>query len=684
MKKIILLANLILVTFMVTFLVGNTYATTEEGYIYEDYNITEKFLDTGLPQDAWSGTNYWGKYAESPLSSDTDKNQALFSVIVPIKVLYDRDGNPVSGAVQSDHDYYQIKTFETPNYVVYPNGVIQTGVFDKVILRFYTAKGLAQGNRTYDVELTNYGPGGRSKFYLESPIIIPSDSTISYVGVLYYTSSEVKSQIVNNTNQNIIGDTTAKRLQYFIGSITASYSHAYVETRDFLKNNNFKSTVIVSTRSEWNPPTTPDEFDTLDDLPSYTNGSVYSNTNGMGKVTFLVDENNITARVKYDVDNNTLIDENEEWFVKFTMSTNTDMSIFDSRYEVFYYVYEGQKYFLINHGTTSMFTSRNVKTQTWVDYTVWNLTTNEINTFERFNVYMYTKLEEANNAYAYFYADEFIIENLLSVSLSMRYRYTYLIGNPGEWKDYQQVLEAGVISKVDPTSWQADFLSTTAVATTVLSFIPGVRWPALIVGTSVMAYLGSTVQTSLVSYGDISQIQKIVPTNTLVSELNKAYLNNYPNFSGLNSNMPVFKLHLGQFNETFSTGIDIDPEFNAVGNQKGLNIIQFTYMTEGQVYTIDGEDINLIFTPGQGTDGNNPNIPIPDIDVDLPLMIAGGLFVVIVVMGVLNHKGGISRLGLDGLFKIIIIGLVVALLVYFMLPLIISQGLNLGLVNLRL
>jgi len=247
---------------------------------------------------------------------------------------------------------------------------------------------------------------------------------------------------------------------------------------------------------------------------------------------------------------------------------------------------------------------------TFIPYTIWNLTTNEIETYDRLKAYVTSQLESANNAYAYFYVDEFVIDHLLSVSLAFRYKYLGLFEDD-QWEEpIYKVLEADTtVEGLDPTSWQFDFLTGAAVATSIGMMIPGAGWPVALVGGLAMAYVGSTIIDDPISFGSVSEILEVTTEkNDIKQKLNEAYTLANPEFTGIDESLKLFKLHLGQFNKAFTTGIHIDQSYSVVTGQEGINIIEFTYRTNGQVYTIKGEQIDIEFTPGQGTvDPNDPN-----------------------------------------------------------------------------
>lgn len=623
MKKVsILIIAIILATLLLT---NQIYAVSyiKDGYIYEPYNISNKFLEGVSPVDMWSSDSYWSVNKDNPLANEPNREDtSVFLKVIPVKILRDREGNIIDSSLNAAHDYSRIKQFETPNYVVLPNGTVITNVFDRVVIRFHYQKSVSQLYSEYDVELTNFGIGGQSKFYLPEAIDIPNQEDIKYIGIWYYTTKAVRSMLVNNTNSNIQGSTFSERIHYFKGSIAASYSHSYVDTQPFLSTRNFKSTVIVETKSEWNEPESPDEYNSIEDLPPVTEGTIYSNSNGMGKVKFSVDNYKVIANVTYP---------GYDLYIPFTFSSDTDMSIFDESYESFYYVYEGQKFFLINHGNTSMFTTSNIKAQTFVPYTIWNLTTDETVTIDKMNVYLYTKLQGSNHVYAYFYVDQFIIDSLLSASVAMKYQYKYMVGQNGSWQLYQKVLEAST-EAVSSRPWQYDFMTQTTIATGVLALIPGVRWPALLVGGGILWWTSQTINKDFLIAGNTNEIEVFNPTSTQLQEINAAYSQNDPTFDGVDDNKNLFRLDLGEFNVPYSTGINIDTNYSVFEKQNGLNIIEFTYQTDGKVYTIVGENIDGVFTPGEGTNEENPTNPLPDLPLDDILKWSKDYWIIILIV----------------------------------------------------
>lgn len=366
--------------------------------------------------------------------------------------------------------------------------------------------------------------------------------------------------------------------------------------------------------------TLPEEqYHTVEQLPQ-TNGSVFTEIMDMGYVSLYINGLNMVTHISYNGDN---------YYVKNSFAPGTDMDLFEDK-EAYYYTHKDEKFIVFYHGDYSVLTDHNFRRQTFIPYTVWNLSTNEIETFDRFNVYLYSRKEDANNVYAYFYVDEFVIDNLLSVSLAFRYRYNYLIGSPGAWQEVYKVLEADKEVFGDTTSWQYDLLKNSGAAMNIeaalrISSLLTLNFPLLFSGTPILE------QTNLVQQGKTMEIKPTTPSTALRNEIEQAYSSAYDDFEGINPNLQLFKLHLGQYNKEWSTGIEIDADYSLENEQKGINIIQFTYSTQGQVYTIEGKNINPIFVQGPGTTPQ-PDNPLGGI---LDQILNGIIMIGVIIVGII-------------------------------------------------
>lgn len=360
----------------------------------------------------------------------------------------------------------------------------------------------------------------------------------------------------------------------------------------------------------------------IDELPE-TSANFFDLNGKMGTSSFETELNKVTIKVTY---------ESLDYYFEMFMGKETDMSIFSEYQEAFYYTADNEKFIVINTGDYSFFDKNGDPTEVFNSHLIWNLNKNEYEKIERFQTYLYTELEDSNNAYAYFYVDEFMIDNLLSATLRYRYKYINLFGKPSaNWEEVGVILEDEAYAETEKLSWQVKYMTATYLASQALMFVPSMQLPSLIIGTSLLIGINELKQGTGINMKNVKQIDKIVPNDKIINKLDSAYYNVDPNFDGINQGYNIFKLHLGQFNKALTTGIEFDKEYNAVGSQKGINVIEFTYMTNGEIYTQKGGNINIHWQAGTGTDGKGANL---SIGKNLVMFISFGILVLISIYGI--------------------------------------------------
>lgn len=295
--------------------------------------------------------------------------------------------------------------------------------------------------------------------------------------------------------------------------------------------------------------------------------------------------------------------------IPFTFTSQQDMTLFENNYENYYFTdSDGNKIILMNHGNNSLFNYKGELKPTFIPFSLWNLTTNEIKTYKRFNVYVYTQMEKGNNAYAYFYVDQFVIDNLVNASVGFRYRYKYFIGGYGDYNNVFLTLEKGEYKAVDKVKWHTKALGGLTVVSAGLALIPGIGTPFLFIATAGAIMSGASVVDDILFVpGRVEEIQKISnPSEDLKNKIINQIKKEDYDFTSLDKNL--FKLHLGQYNKFFTSGIDIDKNYTMDNSETrshtGFNIAEFTYETDGTVYTIKGNSITPVLEVGHGTDGD--------------------------------------------------------------------------------
>lgn len=564
-----------------------------------------------------------------------------------------------------------------PNYAIYKTGATQNSVFSKIEMQIFTATG---GTPIEIRSLQNMGPGGKSYYRLPSTITYENDMRIRF---RIEMALSVEAQLPNDhpvlTAANYGINPTLWHYyveSYFFLSVRRSFDPIWIDSQSWNHETNYRSSVKIQQPTSGETPVDPGDFDSIGDLPS-TRGSIFTERLDMGRVYFELDENELVALVRYDVNENKVIAADEEWYLKFTLASTVDKTIFQSNYETFYYEYEEEKFFVINHGSQSMFLSDDNKNTNFIPYTVWNLTTNEIRSVERINVYFYSVVEDYRNVYAYFYSDDFVIDNLLTATVAMEYRYRYIVefGGAPAWQPYIKVLEQGQAAFTG-VPWWARFLLGA----------PGLIFPEIYDESSLgFALLGSIAnvfgaENPMMIFSNANEIEQITPSTALSQELQEAYSE-----IGLTSSLtlPVYKLHLGYFDAAFSKGVEINPEFNKIGNQKGINIIEMTYETEGQIHTIDGENINVHLNRGPGTDTQPDLVINPQFDISAIIGIIGGVVIaVLIVVGSAKSFTSYKGFNFGSFFSVLFGGLLAGAIVGGLLWIVVEYLFSSGVISL--
>lgn len=360
----------------------------------------------------------------------------------------------------------------------------------------------------------------------------------------------------------------------------------------------------------------------VSDLPD-TSGSPYNLAGIYGDVIVSKKSNNTyNFIINYDNKNYNL------------EKTFEDTSFLENITSSYYYTYENMKFIIFNYGTEEILFKNNPSTN-FEGFSTWNLSTNEIINTNKIKIYNMLEIDDDNNIFSYFYTPDIVVDNLLQVDINFEYNY-YKKSFPDFWnytkanKDnlaYGIILEQGKSTTVSNIpKWRQDLYKKSALATAVGLLIPGLRFPALLVGSGVLLYNWSQDNFELKKDYDINQIEKISnPSLELIKSVNESYTN----MAGrkievdLTSNS-LHKLHLGQFDN-----------YEKVSIESKKIISSFTYETNGKVITINEDYIE------EHTDVPAPLTP-PDITSNInyiaPLIICEMISIAIMIILLKNTR----------------------------------------------
>ena len=332
---------------------------------------------------------------------------------------------------------------------------------------------------------------------------------------------------------------------------------------------------------------------TIADLPE-TSGSPY----GDGELGTVLDWNYDEVT---DIFSGSLL-YNQRFFFTIPGVTFGSDEFLDNIESVEYYTYEDEKFFLFTYtDSESVLTSANPEAAAWSGYAIWNLTTNELVSYNKARALTYIEVLPNRDLFAYMYLDQIPIDEILTVSGFVDYQYvknnlTTLWRNVySDWNRHHFHLEADTenYSFADSTlpQWANDimeFSSTAGIALGLLSMVPGLQPITLPLMALSFAIAATTrVVGGAVTFlqGETTEIESITPTTTLRAKLNEHYaLASNSAYYLLPSDATVSKLYLGNFSQI---GTDY-----VVPNGDTFTYTEITWLTNGRVYVLDEKVID--------------------------------------------------------------------------------------------
>lgn len=341
----------------------------------------------------------------------------------------------------------------------------------------------------------------------------------------------------------------------------------------------------------------------------------------LGDVFFTVDGQDVTVAIWYNGTAQNL---------HYTMSSETDMKLFSSKEAYFINVNNKPQIFINNSDRLylrDILLAENDAKPAFVPHTIWDLESNELTRVQKYNSHVYFKQNDKGVMMAYFYVDEFIMDNILSTTLSYWSRLTKR-ALWGFWK------EEGPWERQEWSFTNEDTLEYRDLTSEWYDWITG--WGLISLGIKSMKYY----EMPRIAHVDLSNNNP--DYNITRNELNDVFSNRYEDFNELTEDSD-FKLWAFALEEgkdySIIYGSDVRTEIynnkENLNDYKNLKIMELVYETNGKIYTTVGNDMNLIIEV-------HPDIDGVEKDKEktpwwaLPLFIGGA----IVLFGTISKNGG--------------------------------------------
>lgn len=431
------------------------------------------------------------------------------------------------------------------------------------------------------------------------------------IEVMY--SSGTKELVYNGLIDHGIAFRRAKAYEYPAGTIQyyswGIFDYNFSEG-DIIQNNALFTSVyskedrndeVVALRISFqNMETT--EVNSVDQLPMTSGSIIGGNSTEIGTAYSIVNGNN--AQIIIDYQNQTF---NLEY-------SGIDTSFLEGVKKAIYYTYNSNKYLRFEYLDDQRVSSyaangQNISDVKWVPFTDWNLSSNEIIFTNKVWTSSYLTKETGNNIYAYFYIPNLIYDNLIHVDMQFDYRY-FKASFPDFWNNESLDIKTQVVSldhdesTLTTPDWKKDLYSYVPIGMAIGAMIPGVRWPVLLIGSSLLA-LNYTSEKIEFMQKEINEIELANPNSDIVDSLEKSIETTFnKKIEIVTSSDKIYKLHLGQF--------DLYDNVEVIeGSEK---LIGFVYETSGKLVYVNSNSIVSNFEQDDSLDtGNNTQRDLDDI-----------------------------------------------------------------------
>lgn len=383
---------------------------------------------------------------------------------------------------------------------------------------------------------------------------------------------------------------------------------------------------------------------TIDDLPATLGNLVDSTDEPMGFLT--IDNINTETRA---VDFVVLYDEISYEITMFL----EDISFLEEVHHGYYYTYDDQQFFYFSYSDIDLLIDGydEEKGIDWEGFTVWNLTTDEVSQIR--NIYVLTHFVEDENhdVYAYFYTPNVIMDELISVTVSFRYRFEKVFGGYTDWSYPDPLILEKDQTTASVTTWETALLGSAMASSIALASLAVLAtpliWPAVVIGGSaalIYAFLGPSITG--IRTEDIAEIDRPTLSAAFVSLLESEWdvtidsVNNSPH-----------KLFLGQYQKAFTNGIDLE----GLANDGDYSYTEVIYRRDTQQYVVPFS-LLVTETPTLTASENLlPEDPLPEIlgDAVKPFLVPGVSIVAAIGAGRQIMAGDFRKLTIIGILYVV-------------------------------
>lgn len=315
------------------------------------------------------------------------------------------------------------------------------------------------------------------------------------------------------------------------------------------------------------------------DMPIYDNSKIENlprtSRNQLGDVSLDISGNEVLVKISYN---------NELYYLDYKFKEDTDLSLFETIEA--YYINLGEPQIIINHSDKPylkyILESPEDEKSAFVPHTVWDLNSNQMNTVEEYQTYVYLKQNPKGVMLAYLYIDEYIIDKLLTAEISWVSRQkngfpaSLVLGKYTEWKRHYETLASD------------DYLQYKNLTS---------DWQDVVPIWNILRGIYKLSKNYTMPQIDSVNFNNIQPEYNITKNEYEHYMNLVSDdFFELSQNerYKVWALSFQQGKSWFGTQTYIhEYDYDNPDNPNNFNVIKLTYQTNGQLYEAIGQDMEL-------------------------------------------------------------------------------------------
>lgn len=330
----------------------------------------------------------------------------------------------------------------------------------------------------------------------------------------------------------------------------------------------------------------------LSNLPNITDGNPENIDGQWGNVTGF-NYNPTTKLFNADV-----IYDGKSYPIRDAVVASNDDSFLTRTEKAYYFTQGGQKFLYLNFSKdidSFMFKNHYSELKNWVGHALWNLSTGEVNVMEQLKVFQYLKFTEDNELMAYFYIVDTPVDDLISVTSNVAYRYWkptwFGLGpkEPGPIQNKIITAAQGEFNSIRPTWVKPVYLGSYFAGASGLV----IAGSALIKGGSPWFGLGlagvGILAGGILQYADdnewlnydIAQVQKLEPNVNIRSEISEAYFNAYGQMFPSTLGQSLYRISYGQFDQS---------DLQVISDKS--DVITVVFETDGITHTYQKDQID--------------------------------------------------------------------------------------------